>query len=719
MIFKITTLMVTILVVVIVIRSSLASRQVQQYEASLLLRNLPTDVIPVDYEINLSFRNGLSYAFGEVKILVEFCDRGELASSSGCNIFRKCLIKTKEKERDPKRTIYFHLNSCYDITGIDVRYANSIQPMNLANGHRLRVKKVIRDYDQEMVALYLAEDRPDTGYGLITVTYSDKASNFHEPKCTGNRHNEFKISFLEMKRCRDLFPCFDEPQFSAKMRVSVGTPGDGNIILTNMPKFGQSHNDQKHGRDFSMMKQRLLVIPRPMSPNKILFIAIPLDSLLNSSHHSAVAALSTWEDDDVITRSLVHNSLAWFEEYTGIKHLLGGLHMVGLANVSSDWPEIDALGISISDEKDILFHKESDPKKLIQMTLNVASRVARQWFGIMVAPVNEASLWINEGLVMYTTLRMLRERMSEFEIDINLKKWLLPQVLETDSCGKLSPIDDGDVYHSNTVRSFKGAAIFDMIEQSIVGDKQSFDQALTELVRTKTESGDGISIDDVAKTFANTKYTSDDIKNILRPWISMSGFPTIIVHPSPLDDGTICLDQIAGTCKHHSDMKLRLAVWPLPLKVKFIDGESLKSHVEDVHIMKFSENKGTVCLQVPSWFRLSSKKLVEVMSFSELTLPYFKVIYSGKLAQSVSKPEIVGAGIQSSAKAMTPSGDDFDLDQKNSAITALEHVAGFEASHDHSSSDEDYSEDDYESESRPKHVRKKQLKTRRWRPVLH
>jgi hypothetical protein len=163
----------------------------------------------------------------------------------------------------------------------------------------------------------------------------------------------------------------------------------------------------------------------------------------------------------------------------------------------------------------------------------------------------------------------------------------------------------------------KGAAVVDIIEQNIAGDRLSFDKALKALIKRKAYKS-GITLDDLAEAFANERFAAQEIKNILEPWAKLPGFPKMFV--SAGSDRKICLAQGPGWVDHDTTL------WPVPLKVKFTSSDGLYSDEIDVPITRFITEFGRVCLDMPSWLTSETPCQVEVLPHDARALQYYWVV---------------------------------------------------------------------------------------------
>ena len=223
-----------------------------------------------------------------------------------------------------------------------------------------------------------------SGQGLFYATYQEETS--------GARKTMLGTQ-MEAADARRLFPCWDEPSFRAKFRLTTTVPANF-IAYSNMPV--ESETSTPEGK-----KVRFEETP-PMASYLVVFCAGELEAIHGEADGIKIAVVTTKGKAETGRYALesAEKILHYYDEYFGLKYPLPKLDLIavpgGFGGAMENWG-----GITFY-EGFLLF----DPAKSSERTKEVifelmAHEMAHQWFGDLVTMAWWDNLWLNEGFASW------------------------------------------------------------------------------------------------------------------------------------------------------------------------------------------------------------------------------------------------------------------------------------------------------------------------------
>ncbi|HEY2614267.1 MAG TPA: M1 family metallopeptidase [Chthoniobacterales bacterium] len=224
----------------------------------------------------------------------------------------------------------------------------------------------------------------ESGQGLFYATYQEEASGAKKTML-GTQ--------MEATDARRLFPCWDEPVFRAKFRLTSTVPANF-AAFSNMPI--ESETSVPDGKEV-----RFGETP-PMPSYLVVFCAGELDAIYGEADGVKIGVVTTKGKAETGRYALesAKKILHYFDEYFGIKYPLPKLDLIavpgGFGGAMENWGGI------MFYESLLLF----DPAKSSEMTKEeifevAAHEMAHQWFGDLVTMAWWDNLWLNEGFASW------------------------------------------------------------------------------------------------------------------------------------------------------------------------------------------------------------------------------------------------------------------------------------------------------------------------------
>ena len=223
-----------------------------------------------------------------------------------------------------------------------------------------------------------------SGQGLFYATYQEEASGAKKTML-GTQ--------MEATDARRLFPCWDEPAFRAKFRLTTTVPANF-TAFSNMPV--ESETNTPEGKEVHFAETP------PMPSYLVVFCAGELDAIYGEADGVKIGIVTTKGKAETGRYALesAEKILHYFDEYFGIKYPLPKLDLIavpgGFGGAMENWGGI------VFYESTLLF----DPAKSSEETKEgifevTAHEMAHQWFGDLVTMAWWDNLWLNEGFASW------------------------------------------------------------------------------------------------------------------------------------------------------------------------------------------------------------------------------------------------------------------------------------------------------------------------------
>ena len=198
---------------------------------------------------------------------------------------------------------------------------------------------------------------------------------------------------MEAAHARRMFPCWDEPSFRAKFRLTATVPANFTAV-SNTPLESEQKTDA--GKEVHFAETP------PMSSYLIVFCTGELDAVYGEADGVKIGVVTTQGKAETGRYALesAEKILKYYNEYFGEKFPLPKLDLIavpgGYAGGMENWG-----GITFY-ESYLLF----DPAKSSELTKQnifklIAHEMAHQWFGDLVTMAWWDNLWLNEGFASW------------------------------------------------------------------------------------------------------------------------------------------------------------------------------------------------------------------------------------------------------------------------------------------------------------------------------
>jgi aminopeptidase N len=296
---------------------------------------------------------------------------------------------------------------------IEVRKPTSTIMLNAANlmidaaslsGAGIRSLQLVPVLDQEAQTLSFALARPlQPGRYRLALRFRGHINReargmFYLNYKAGGADKKMVVTTMQPADARRLLPCWDEPAFRARFKLSVDVPG-GFSAYSNAPV--EKRQALADGR------QRVSFAVTPSMPSYLVNLAAgELERVSGKQDGVKVGIVTTAGKRALAAVPLAETKrlLGYFNDYFGIPYPLPKLDQIaipgGFNGAMEDWGNI------VYTESALLVDPARTPERARKTAFTVtAHEVAHQWFGNLVTMAWWDDLWLNEGFASWMASR--------------------------------------------------------------------------------------------------------------------------------------------------------------------------------------------------------------------------------------------------------------------------------------------------------------------------
>jgi aminopeptidase N len=329
-------------------------------------------------------------------------------------------------------------------------------------------------------------------------------------------------TMMEPTGARRLLPCWDEPAFRARFRLSVDLPG-GYAAYSNMPIV-------KSG-PLAGGSQRVAFGTTPKMASYLLaLVAGDMERLAGASDGTQIGIVTTAGKQASAhyaldaTKQLLH----YYNDYFGTHYPLPKLDQIampgGFRGAMENW------GAIVYNETRLLVDPQSSPELTRQLVYIVAAHeMAHQWFGDLVTMAWWDNLWLNESFAQWMAfkasdrfnpqwhlwLRANERRESAMDLDARSSTHPIQQPVDDISRG-FGVIDFRITYE-------KGNGVLRMLE-AYLGEQPFRDGIRAYMLRHRYSNTTSADL-----WVALAKASGKPVARIASDWTTQPGFPVIEV----------------------------------------------------------------------------------------------------------------------------------------------------------------------------------------------
>ncbi|XP_048787822.1 leucyl-cystinyl aminopeptidase isoform X2 [Lagopus muta] len=455
---------------------------------------LPSDVVPLHYDLNLQPNLTTLKFTGSVKIVVNVTQvtKKIVLHSSGLNITKATITSSGGSQEKAVELLEYPLHDQIAV----------IAPESLLAGQNYTVN------------LEYSSNLSDTYYGFYKISYKDENS----------KQKWFAATQFEPLAARSAFPCFDEPALKATFSIRIKRD-EKLSTLSNMPKKATTPVTKGIVQDEFFVSLK-------MSTYLVAFVVADLKNISMETNGSLVSvhAIPQHINQAEYALNTTVKLLEFYEKYFLIDYPLEKLDLVAIPDFQSG--AMENWGLITFRETTLLFDNNASSardKKLI--TAVIAHELAHQWFGNLVTMEWWNDLWLNEGFATFMEYFAMEEVFPELHSDEDFLN-LIFKAMKKDSLNSSHPVSSA-VQSSEQIEEMfdalsyiKGASLLMMLKHYLTKDVF---QAGVEIYLHNHKYGSAQS-DDLWDSMNEITNGTLDVKKLMKTWILHKGFPLVTVN---------------------------------------------------------------------------------------------------------------------------------------------------------------------------------------------
>lgn len=384
------------------------------------------------------------------------------------------------------------------------------------------------DEKEHLLTFELPKELP-AGSAKLTIRFEGKLSEtpeglFITRYATSSGDKRALMTQFQAADARRMFPCWDEPVFRAKFRLTATVPSKW-LAISNMPE--ESVTDAKDG-----LKTIKFAESPSMVSYLVAFAAGELEAIEDEVDGIKLRVITTEGKREQARYALqvTKEVLPYFNDYFGTKYPLPKLDQVSFASTAASGME--NWGAIIYNDLAFLY----DPKQSTQRTKErvyevVAHEIAHQWFGDLVTMAWWDNIWLNEGFASWMATKSMDKFNPEWRSWLRAagdKEW----AMQLDARASTHPIQQridneaqaGDSFDQITYQ--KGQSFIRMLE-SWLGE-EAFRDGIRAYMKQHAYSNTTTA--DLWAALA--KSSGQQVAEMAAGWTEQPGFPLVNVAPA-------------------------------------------------------------------------------------------------------------------------------------------------------------------------------------------
>ncbi|XP_012221595.1 endoplasmic reticulum aminopeptidase 1-like isoform X2 [Linepithema humile] len=405
----------------------------------------------------------------------------------------------------------------------------------------LKIAKLLEYPKREQLYLELEEKfRRKQNYTLFlsfnsTLNNTELKGFYFSTYVTPDGDQKYLATTLfEPTYARMAFPCFDEPQFKAKFKISIYRDRF-HISLCNMPIVNTEEAGFYLGTNLLRDDFQESV---EMSTYLVAFVVCDFNRYFELTERNtsvSVYAPAHMLPQTNYSLTTAVNIMNYFESFFGIPYPLPKQDLIAIPDFAPAAMENWGL---IAFREIYLMYDPIETSTEIQeyVAVLMAHELAHQWFGNLVTMKWWNDIWLNEGAATFFEYKGVNHISPEWGMMNLFILHKTQRALELDALANSHPIsvpvanpmEIESIF--DTVSYFKGASILYMLEGVLCESvfKRGLNDYLNSHAYGNTETNDLWSV--FTKHTKNSSLVNElDIKTIMNTWTQQTGFPLVTI----------------------------------------------------------------------------------------------------------------------------------------------------------------------------------------------
>ncbi|XP_015117204.1 endoplasmic reticulum aminopeptidase 2 [Diachasma alloeum] len=403
-------------------------------------------------------------------------------------------------------------------------------------GHEMKISKLLEYPAHQQLYLELEESkfRKRGNYTLhlrfISRLTTELEGFYLSSYKTAEGENRYlATTHFEPTYARSAFPCFDEPHYKAKFKVSIFRDRF-HIALCNMPIVNTEDAGFYMGTGLLRDEFQESV---EMSTYLVAFVVCDfkrISQLTSRNISVSVYAAESMLSQAQYALTIAVRTMDYFESFFGVNYPLPKQDLIAIPDLAAG--AMENWGLVSYREAAILYDPDETSTAAHEwVAFAMAHELAHQWFGNLVTMKWWNDLWLNEGAASFFEYTGVNNVSPEWS---TMDQFVLDKTqvgLGLDALATSHPIsvpvkDPAEIEAIfDSISYAKGASIFNMLEGFLGED--ILRSGLNEYLNVHAFGN--ADTNDLWAVFTKHANNTFDVKAIMDTWTQQTGFPLIMI----------------------------------------------------------------------------------------------------------------------------------------------------------------------------------------------
>ncbi len=266
---------------------------------------------------------------------------------------------------------------------------------------------------------------------------------------------EYVYTLLVPADAHLLFPCFDQPDIKARLKLSLEIPAEW-TALSNAPEESAVVTD---GRKTVHFKESATISTYLMAFTAGDYVRVN-DSAAADGERPMVLYVRPSKQEKLVAADLFalsRDALRWLEEYFGVDY---PFEQFAFALVPGfPYGGMEHPGAIFYSEQASVFDQEPTASQLLRRAILYYHEVSHQWFGDLVTMAWFDDLWLKEGFATFMSYRLMDDLYPEKQAWMRFHQRVKPRAYRVDATAGTTPVyqELGNLYDA---KSAYGAIVY-------------------------------------------------------------------------------------------------------------------------------------------------------------------------------------------------------------------------------------------------------------------
>lgn len=403
------------------------------------------------------------------------------------------------------------------------------------DGKTIRPERIEVDEKAETLGLGFSSPIP-AGEAALHLRFNgqlnDRLRGFYRSEYTAPDGSKriLATTQFEAADARRAFPCWDEPAFKARFRISAVIPAELTAI-SNMPAVREAPHPSG-GKIVEFEESPIM---------STYLLALMVGEFEMIEDHAGETLVRVWttpgkKEQGRFALDVARRLLPFYESYFGIPYPLPKLDLIAIpdfaAGAMENWGAITYREVALLVDP---AHSSVATKQRVAVT--IAHEIAHMWFGNLVTMQWWNDLWLNEGFASWIEYKAVDHLFPEWEMWNQFLTSDLAPALSLDGLKNSHPIE-AEIKSPDQINEMfdaisysKGASVIRMLEQYL--GAETFRQGLARYLAR--HSYGNARTDDLWTALEEVSGRS--VKAIMDTWTKQAGYPFLTVEEKRVENG--------------------------------------------------------------------------------------------------------------------------------------------------------------------------------------